>query len=300
MKRQSAARKPSQSLIPVLIAAAVLVAGAIFATNLRTDKPEGSAASDLSFIWKLSSQLVPQGAADDRSWLVRFDAEEMRDGDVLRAAGLLGLHRSEGESTGDQETEPDNAQSKPEQGQEPEQRLAYEGELVLKRAAQEGGAHSKVPSVQADSVTVPVAMYRSGGASDAVVILQPSAPLAADELEDAARLVEEALQRVGGKYSCSFRVTGSATIQDIHDTSAMTRLMSGVIEEADAKLVERYEDDEGASISETYMSPHIHASIETKGKRANLQLSVHRDSESDAADWVIGVPVITGDYTLAK
>jgi len=282
------------------MAALVLIAGALLASHMRTGKKETSAAGDLAFVWRLSSRLTMQ-EADDRRWLIRYDVSGIRSGDGLRAAGLLGLHRSGGEATSSSRAD---------------RTMTYEGELVVDRkkleagdvpnagrAGERGGnapadaAESPdAQSVEAASVNVPIALYMNGGEGGAVVIVQPPAALGADGLEAAARLVEDALRQSGGHYNYSFRVSGSAATEAAVDAADLNGLMDGVIEEAEAKLVERYEDKAGAAISETRLSPRIGAAIETNGKQANLQLSVHRDSESGAADWVIGVPIITGDY----
>ncbi|GFN33354.1 YwmB family TATA-box binding protein [Paenibacillus xylaniclasticus] len=284
MRRQPAARTSGQSLIPALIAAAVLIVSAIVATTLRTDKtkPSPSAANDISYVWQLTAQLAEQEQETNATrWLIRYDVDGMTSSDVLRTASRFGLRFSEERNSNEDDKELSSQSMRT---------ITYEGELLVGREASQDG-----------STAVPVAFYLNNeSAEGAIVIVQPPAGLTAKQLQEAAEQVEAVLQQAGGQYEYSFRVSGSAALAGTINLAAMHQLADDVAEQAEARLVERYEDAAGAAINETRMSPHIDASIDTNGRKANIQISIHRDSETGAANWVVGVPVITGDYTAVS
>ncbi|MCZ8523306.1 MULTISPECIES: YwmB family TATA-box binding protein [Paenibacillus] len=65
-------------------------------------------------------------------------------------------------------------------------------------------------------------------------------------------------------------------------------------EQLEAQEVERYDD--GASVSVSYASPLIEASVQSGGRRLNLQAAVHRSSETGERRLTLGTPVITTEY----
>ncbi|WP_053374362.1 YwmB family TATA-box binding protein [Paenibacillus sp. FJAT-27812] len=67
----------------------------------------------------------------------------------------------------------------------------------------------------------------------------------------------------------------------------------------DARSVDRYEDR--GTISETFYTRMLHSAIVVEnGKSANFQIALHKDTNSDNTELAIGIPVITGEYSVSK
>ncbi|WP_317968455.1 YwmB family TATA-box binding protein [Paenibacillus sp. CCS19] len=284
MSKQAAVRRTRKGLMPVIIAAAVLIGGAAVATQQQgKGTARGSAAPDLQYVWSLADTIpTADSAGEDRHWLLRYDVSGMRSGQALRAAGILGLHKSEAEAAASGEAGGD----------------IYAGTIDTSEA---GSAAMEATDAH-DGIAVEVSMliHTDDSSTDSVIIVKPTTTVEADSLVYAADKIEQAVHEAGGKYAYSFRVSGTAAPGvTVEEVKSLKQLFTDVIAKSDAELVENYEDAEGLTISESRYSPHIERFMKTSGKKSNLQLTAHQDSESTAIDWVIGVPVITGDYAEA-
>jgi len=279
MSKQAAVRGTRKGLMPVIIAAAVLIGGAAIATHQQRGSSSTSAADDLRYVWSLADSIpVQASASSERHWLLRYDVTGMRSGQALRAAGSLGLHKSEAsmEKGADKEGNGDT----------------YIGTIELD-TADTGG--------QGTAAEVSMLIYTDSSNTRSVIIVKLPSSLDVERLALVADKMEQVVHEAGGQYAYSFRVSGTAASDPTaQGLQALRPLFTDVVAKSDAEMVESYEDLEGMTISETMYSPRIEQFMKTKGKKSNLQLTVHQDSESTALDWVIGVPVITGDYAQAE
>jgi len=279
MSKQAAVRGTRKGLMPVIIAAAVLIGSAAIATHQQRGSSSTSAADDLRYVWSLADSIpVQASASSERHWLLRYDVTGMRSGQALRAAGSLGLHKSEAsmEKGADKEGNGDT----------------YIGTIELD-TADTGG--------QGTAAEVSMLIYTDSSNTRSVIIVKLPSSLDVERLALVADKMEQVVHEAGGQYAYSFRVSGTAASDPTaQGLQALRPLFTDVVAKSDAEMVESYEDLEGMTISETMYSPRIEQFMKTKGKKSNLQLTVHQDSESTALDWVIGVPVITGDYAQAE
>ncbi|PWV89361.1 TATA-box binding protein [Paenibacillus cellulosilyticus] len=286
-------RRTRKGLMPVMLAAIVLIVGAAVAAKQHGgSKSQVSAAEDLQYVWSLAD-MIPTSTAtvsNGHHWLLRYDVDGMRSGQALRAAGLLGLHKADASTEGaaGQQAETDT----------------YVGTIDTDTESAgiiDGDADTNTNnSSQQTAVEVSMLIHTDHNSTSSVIVVKPPSSVGVDGLQTVANTIEQAVHEAGGQYEYSFRVSGTAAPDNTVDKmQSLKQLFTDVVAKSDAVLVENYEDKEGMTISESRFSPHIERTMKTGGKTSNLQLTVHLDSESTALDWVIGVPVITGDYTEA-
>nr|WP_237179321.1 YwmB family TATA-box binding protein [Paenibacillus sp. MMS18-CY102] len=282
--RRKPVRKPK--LVPILLAAAALLAGAIIITAQRPTGSTGSATNDLAYVWGLTASLASQQAGgsdvqmDQRRWIVRYDVEQLDNGQALQVANLLGLQRSRHD------------------GQDAEQAglAAYDGMMPIEGEGKFAQLGNSVP------VTMAVDPDKSRF-EGAILVMKPEAGISQERLTAAARRIEQALHETGAAFAYSFRVASSIaanTMPVSGESEMMKPLFDALTAQAGAALVESYADSSGRTISETWRSPHLEASILTKDKKANLQLSRHQNDTANTIDWIVGVPIITGDYAQSE
>ena len=307
MSKQAAVRGTRKGLMPVIIAAAVLIGGAAIATHQQRGSSSTSAADDLRYVWPLADSIpVQASASSERHWLLRYDVTGMRSGQALRAAGSLGLHKSEAsmekgadkEGNGDTyigtiELESANGETV-ETGLRPDTAAGSDANHANTLDTADTGG-------QGTEAEVSMLIYTDSSNTRSVIIVKLPSSLDVERLALVADKMEQVVHEAGGQYAYSFRVSGTAASDPTaQGLQALRPLFTDVVAKSDAEMVESYEDLEGMTISETMYSPRIEQFMKTKGKKSNLQLTVHQDSESTALDWVIGVPVITGDYAQAE
>jgi hypothetical protein len=109
-----------------------------------------------------------------------------------------------------------------------------------------------------------------------------------NKLLQAAASISGELARVAPAFTSSMKVQGyTANGQAIRD----------LMKQANAKSVDRFV--EGGTISETLYTGMLRSSIIAgSGKSANLQIALHKETNSDKTALTIGIPVITGDYSV--
>ncbi|GLX67487.1 YwmB family TATA-box binding protein [Paenibacillus glycanilyticus] len=102
---------------------------------------------------------------------------------------------------------------------------------------------------------------------------------------------ETLFKQSGTTYSAGMTVRGETEYNN-----AAARLAQA----ASGKRVDRYKDESGTT-SEAYYTEKLFSSVEAgAGKKANLQIAVHRETESGALSLIVGIPLITGDYTVPE
>ncbi|CAM4380814.1 YwmB family TATA-box binding protein [Paenibacillus alkaliterrae] len=114
-------------------------------------------------------------------------------------------------------------------------------------------------------------------------------PLEKKNLLEATASISEELVSSGASFTSSMKVQGpSISGQAVQELRKL----------ANAQSIDRYED--GGTVSETFYSGMLRSTIDTgSGNLANLQIALHKVTNSDYADLTIGIPVITGDYSSA-
>lgn len=174
-------------------------------------------------------------------------------------------------------------------------------ELVLKFFSDEkGNAAPKIVQNEGKTVTGLVQAY--GGrlsislmetaidSEQLMVLLETNQTLLLDKnkLLQAAASISEELARAAPTFTSSMKVQGyTANGQAIQD----------LMKQANAKSIDRFVD--GGTISETLYSGMLRSTIVIgSGKSANLQIGLHKETNSDKTALTIGIPVITGDYSV--
>lgn len=247
---------------------------------------KGSAVHDLVYIWGLTAVFASQqdngedsAEIDQRRWNIRYDVEQLDDGQALRVASLLGLQKLR---HGEQEEEQSGL-------------VAFDGTMLV---------DDDIPSAHGRSVTVSMTVDPDKSRfNGAILVVKPEAGMTQEGLADAAQRVENALHETGRAFMYSFRVAGSVpmnTMRVSDENELLKAQFVALTEQAKAKLIESYIDDTGRTISETWRSPYLAATVLTKDKKANLQLSRHQNDAAQTIDWIVGVPIITGDYAQSE
>jgi Protein of unknown function (DUF1779). len=102
---------------------------------------------------------------------------------------------------------------------------------------------------------------------------------------------EAVFKEVGIAYSGGITVRGETEYNN-----AAERLAHA----ASGKRIDRYKDESG-TISEAYYSEKLFSAVEAgAGKKANLQIAQHHETESGGLSLIVGTPLITGDYTVSE
>ncbi|MCK9860240.1 YwmB family TATA-box binding protein [Paenibacillus sp. ATY16] len=102
---------------------------------------------------------------------------------------------------------------------------------------------------------------------------------------------EAILKKEGVSYSGGMTVRGKTEYNNAAERLAQV---------AGGKRVDRYKDESG-TVSEAYYSERLFSSVEAgAGKKANLQIAEHRETESGTLSLIVGTPLITGDYTVSE
>ncbi|TCM88593.1 TATA-box binding protein [Paenibacillus sp. BK033] len=112
-----------------------------------------------------------------------------------------------------------------------------------------------------------------------------------EQLLAVVKRTEDVLKKAGISYSGGMTVRG---LTEYNNAAERLAQASG------GKRVDRYKDESG-TVSEAYYSEKLFSSVEAgAGKKANLQIAEHRETESGALSLIVGTPLITGDYTVSE
>ncbi|WP_274649168.1 YwmB family TATA-box binding protein [Paenibacillus humicola] len=217
-----------------------------------------SVIGDFDAVWSWSGPSFA-GGADGAKWTIRWDeAAAWSLEDARKLAGLLGIVLAE-QSGGP---------------------LTGGGGGAVYTGRKTAGGMELTIWLQA-------AAGESASAADAVVLLQPPAGTKAALIHNYAGRVEEAAAEAGLSLNGSFAVRGKPAGRD-----AAARI-------ADAAGAERRESyDDGHTRSVTYYSPKLKTGVTSAGKPVNLQIAESGAAGGGEAELIVGVPLITGDYTV--
>jgi hypothetical protein len=176
-------------------------------------------------------------------------------------------------------------------------------ELVQKLFVDEkGNASNKVEHNEGKTTTgafpafggnLSISLVKADSRSEELMVLletSGSQPIEQQLLLQATVDISEQLALLSPAFTSSMKVQGHA----LHEQTIqrLTRL-------TDAKSVDRYED--GGTISETFYTRMLRSAIDVEnGKSANFQIALHRDTNSENTELTIGIPVITGEYSVFK
>lgn len=107
-------------------------------------------------------------------------------------------------------------------------------------------------------------------------------------LMDATADISANLAQISPAFTSSMKVQGyTKQNQTLQHLKRLT----------DAKSVDRYED--AGTISETFYTRMLHMAIAVEnGRSANLQVALHKETNSENTALTIGIPVITGEYSV--
>ncbi|CAM3277542.1 YwmB family TATA-box binding protein [Paenibacillus lupini] len=127
--------------------------------------------------------------------------------------------------------------------------------------------------------------------NQAMIVYVTKQGTAKKQLLAIVNMVETDLKESGLTYSGGMTVRG-----DTEYNNAAERLAHA----ASGKRIDRYKDNSG-TVSEAYYSEKLFSAVEAgAGKKANLQIAAHRETESKQLSLIIGIPLITGDYTVSQ
>lgn len=102
--------------------------------------------------------------------------------------------------------------------------------------------------------------------------------------------ISEQIAFISPAFTSSLKVQGYAG----HDQS-----INRMVKLTNARSVDRYED--GGTISETFFTRMLHSAIFVEnGKSANIQIALHKETNSNNTELTIGIPVISGEYSVFK
>ncbi|MCQ6559202.1 YwmB family TATA-box binding protein [Paenibacillus mendelii] len=285
MPRTAVTKRPrTQQQIGTVMAIIVLLASAGYVLWNSKFKPDSivpvnevsQLRHDVSMVWDwMEPELA--GGSKRGEWSLRLNGQWTME-QANRAAAELGLTL---------ELSPDAATAAP--------RLTYRGELdrsdeqpyklsmwlqLDDESAEEADEADNPPGKGKPQVSGKAAPY-----GDAVLLLQAPAGILRTQLIEAAARIEQAAKQAGGHYEGSFAVRGEP-----EDQAAARR----IVQKAAATRQEAYDD--GHTVSIAYASSKLRTSIMSGSKRINMQIAEVDGDAGIAAQIVVGVPLITGDY----
>jgi len=268
--RQSPSKRTARSgrLGIIAAAAALLAAGGWAAVREQHANPDAAAAvpsaesllGDFNAVWSWSEQAFIGGAGSAK-WAIRWDEDgAWKAEDARKLAERLGIALTK--QSGNQLTGSDSGH------------IVYAGE---KKTADGIELTLWLRSGEGDASSV----------TDAVVLLQPPAGTGDAPIRQTAQSVVAAAHETGLLLKGSFAARGRPAGKE-----AATRLAAA----ADAEQREAYDD--GHTRSVTYYSPKLRTGLTSAGKRINLQIAQAGGQGGDVAELIVGVPLITGDYSV--
>lgn len=254
---------------------------AVSSEPVKTDIRASATAEDLRQLWKWTDSEL-QGGAAAGSWHVRFDVDRITKEQLDSIALQLGVQwtiRQDQHNSAHQKSEPEIWEGKMQHSDGVLSLWATSNDEVKKsnNVAENGkDENGKEVSDKEDNTMMLVIRY------DADHIIRDAALLAViSELN-------QILDNIDVESQLSFNVHGYSLRADSGQRLAAS---------ADAIKRESYKDR--STRSTTWYTPDIHGFVEVgNNKPANLQIAVHQESGKDreGTSFVIGIPLITGDY----
>lgn len=214
---------------------------------------------DLKLLWQWSDKLFTDGA-DTAEWSFRWDAEG--EGATVEQLVQTITDADENFKKG---------------------MLYVEGADTASIEMTDLGGTLSVYSVPSGQKRKAILLYQSN--------MNGNVPGTHKMLNEAIVKVEGALQQAGADYTEGLSVRGTTEHKD-----AVERLARA----ANAKKIDRYDD--GGTVSASFYTEGLYLSTPLENgskKRVNLQSAVHRDTVTGEQNLIIGVPLITGDYSIS-
>lgn len=144
------------------------------------------------------------------------------------------------------------------------------------------------PSQTGDPEAAMSAEELEAAPSDLVILFEPESGSAYNSIVESLARVEETLEAYD-------TITGSFSVRGVPiQAGAATR----IAQEVSARQQESYYD--GHTKSVTYWSSKLNAQVESGNKKVNLQIAETAPSPETSGELIIGVPLITGDYTVTN
>ncbi|CAH1223523.1 hypothetical protein PAECIP111893_04992 [Paenibacillus plantiphilus] len=251
-------RAGKNGIIAVLLV--IIIAGglAVWKWNSPVNGEGSPLLHDFKQLWTWSDGVIADGAQGG-SWSFRWDGSSTY-ADIEQIASQLNITL---------EREP--------------QGLVYRGNL-------KGG-------IELYTLTIWAKLYGTGTSdeaghdnaiADVVLLLNGNGGTSYRQLLDVVSKVEETVSRYANDYEGSFAVRGLSQ-------SAGERASDQIAILAQASALESYED--GGTRSVAYYSAHLKSLVHSGKHKLNLQIAEHVPPAGSQLEIIIGVPLITGDYS---
>ncbi|WP_338552732.1 YwmB family TATA-box binding protein [Paenibacillus sp. KS-LC4] len=129
------------------------------------------------------------------------------------------------------------------------------------------------------------------GQQQMLVLFSPESSKQADQrkLLSAIDHIESAMRRTNISYDGGITIRGLTEYNNVAERLAQL---------AAAQAVDRYDD--AGTVSESFFTGGLKASVNTGGKEANMQVAVHKGTDTGELAVVIGIPLISGDYSASQ
>lgn len=159
---------------------------------------------------------------------------------------------------------------------------------ILVQNQNEGKTVTGVIPSYGGQVSISLTQIDSNGEQLMVVLeTKPTEMTKKNKLLQVTAEVSAQIARISPAFTTSMKVQGYTK-----NSQAIQRL----VRLTDAKAVDHYEDK--GTTSDMFYTRKLHSAITVEnGKTANLQIALHKETNSDQTALTIGVPVITGEYS---
>ncbi|KRE48811.1 YwmB family TATA-box binding protein [Paenibacillus sp. Soil522] len=164
-----------------------------------------------------------------------------------------------------------------------------QGKAINKLEQNEGKTVSG--AVPAYSGRISVSLVQSDGPREQLMVLLEASGLQLlnkNVVLKATADISEQIAFISPAFTSSLKVQGyTGHDQTVHRMVKLTN----------AGSIDRYED--GGTISETFFTRMLRSAIIVEnGKSANIQIALHKETNSNNTELTIGIPVISGEYSV--
>ncbi|QYR20707.1 YwmB family TATA-box binding protein [Paenibacillus sp. sptzw28] len=218
--------------------------------------------SDLSTVWHWCEDELVGGSRQSR-WSFRWDGQGMQVNTGVLANKLgIALKQTDNET------------------------LQGEADMENGRVKISLWIHVQAGSKQQPAKESTEPSRGNGTPVQAVILMKPQDGTDLTEITAAASHVQQAVSAADFTFAGSFAVRGEP---------AKAAAASRIADMAHAKRQEVYND--GQTDSVTYFTPELKTAVKSGSNSVNLQMAEIRATGGGRRQIVIGVPLITGDYT---
>ncbi|SFF08340.1 TATA-box binding [Paenibacillus algorifonticola] len=126
------------------------------------------------------------------------------------------------------------------------------------------------------------------GKQQMLLLFSPEQSKQADQhkLLSVIKHIESAMRRTNISYDGGITIRGLTEYNNVAERLAQL---------AAAEQVDRYDD--AGTVSESFFTGGLKMSVRTGDKEANMQVAVHKGTDTGKLEVVIGIPLISGDYS---